>query len=92
MDWLEQELKSALARKEPSPGFSARVSTAARRPRIVAWPRWMAAAAAVILIAGGAAGYRQYQGMVAKEKVMLAMRIASGKLNRIQEQVMQVSR
>jgi hypothetical protein len=52
----------------------------------------MAAAAAVILIAGGAAGYRQYRGMVAKEKVMLAMRIASGKLNRIQEHVMQVSR
>ena len=30
MDWLEQELKQALERKEPSPDFAARVAAAAR--------------------------------------------------------------
>jgi hypothetical protein len=94
MDWLEQELKQALERKAPSPDFAARVAAAAagraapRRvmplPRPVRMlPRWLPVAAAVLLIAGGAA-YREHQGRVAKEQVMLAMRITAGKLNHIQ--------
>jgi hypothetical protein len=42
-------------------------------------------------MAGGAAAYREYEGRVAKEKVLLAMRITSGKLNRIQEHLKGVS-
>ena len=38
---------------------------------------------AVIMTSAGA-GYRWHQGQVAKEQVMLAMRIAGGKLNRVQ--------
>jgi len=90
MDWLEQELKQALERKQPPPGFAARVAAAAaggavqaRRP-VRMLPRWLPAAAAVLLIAGGGAAYREHQGRVAKDRVMLAMRITAGKLNHIQ--------
>jgi hypothetical protein len=56
-----------------------------RRPRVVVVPRWLPVAAAVLIIAGGSgAAWRRHEGMVAKEKVMLAMRITSGKLNHIQ--------
>lgn len=88
MDWLEEELKNALNRKEPSDGFDARVAAAARRAKVVAMPRrWMAAAAAVVVLAGAGEGYRWHRGQVAKDQVMLAMRIAGTKLNRVQMQI-----
>ena len=93
MDWLEQELKNALNRKEPSEGFDARVTqaaeAAARKPKVIPMPnrRWLAAAAAVIVLAGAGEGYRWHRGQVAKDQVMLAMRITAGKLNRVQMQI-----
>ena len=87
MDWLEQELKVALARKDPSPDFAARVAARARRGRVLAIRRWMAAAAAVVVLTGGGLEYREYRGREAKEQVMLAMRITAGKLNLIQNRV-----
>jgi hypothetical protein len=57
----------------------------ARRPRVFTLPRWLPAAAAVLVIVGGSgAAWRRHQGMVAKDQVMLAMRIAAGKLNHVQ--------
>jgi hypothetical protein len=93
MDWLEEELKNALNRKEPSEGFDARVKqaaeAAARKPRVVPMTkhRWLAAAAAIIVLAGAGEGYRWHRGQVAKDQVMLAMRITGGKLNRVQMQI-----
>jgi hypothetical protein len=88
MDWLEEELKHALSRKEPSEEFDARVTAAAQRRKVTTMPRrWLAAAAAVVLLAGAGERYRRYQGEVAKDQVMLAMRIAGGKLNRVQMQI-----
>jgi hypothetical protein len=92
MDWLEDELKQALGRKQPSADFEARVTAAAgRRPAlrfpVPAMPRWLAAAAAVLVISGAGAGYRYHRGQAAKEQVMLAMRITGSKLNRIQMQM-----
>lgn len=86
MDWLEQELKKALDRKMPPADFAARVKAAAAVPKR-RWymPRWMAAAAAVLLMAGGSVEYREYRGRVAKERVLLALRITAGKLTYIQE-------
>jgi hypothetical protein len=56
-----------------------------RRPRIFSLPRWLPVAAAVLVIAGsGEVAWRQHQGKVAKDQVMLAMRITAGKLNHIQ--------
>ena len=83
MDWLEQELKAALARKEPAPDFDTRV----RRRLVRPFPRWLAAAAAIVVIAGGGALYRRHQGEEAKDQVMLAMRIAGSKLNHVQSHV-----
>ncbi len=85
MDWLEQELKSALARKEPSAGFAARLR---RRPWIA--PRWVAAAAVLIVVGSGGLAWREHQGRVAKEQVMTAMRITSAKLKHIQGRVREV--
>ena len=86
MDWLEEELKQALARKEPSPDFESRVAAATRRKANVVrmTRRWMAAAAAVIALIGAGEGYRWHRGQEARDQVMLGMRIAGGKLNRVQ--------
>lgn len=98
MDWLEEELKRALARQEPAPGFAARVG-AGRTGRPGGYPaggpfvrRWLAVAASVIVLAGGGAGYRRHQGIQAKEQVMTAVRIAGGKLSRVQSHVREVGR
>lgn len=93
MDRLEEELRIALARKAPDPGFADRVTRAAAERRVIAFPlpRWaMAAAATVVLGVGGAMAYREHQGEVAKEQVMTAMRITAVKLNRIQAHVREV--
>ena len=42
---------------------------------------------AVIVLAGASEGYRWRRGQIAKDQVMLAMRIAGGKLNRVQMQI-----
>jgi len=89
MDWLEEELKSALTRKEPSEDFDARVRVATAPGKVVTMPgrRWLAAAAAVIVMVGAGEGYQWHRGQVAKEQVMLAMRITGAKLNRVQMQI-----
>ena len=79
MDWLEQELAQALARKEPAPGFDGRV-----RGRLHRRPQWLAIAATILVMVGAGEAWRQHEGQVAKEQVMTAMRIAGSKLNRVQ--------
>ncbi len=87
MDWLDAELKSALARKDPPADFAERVTAAASR-RVSGMPRWLPAAAAILIIAGGSGiAYREHQGRVAKEQVMLAMRITAAKLDHIQSHI-----
>jgi hypothetical protein len=83
MDWLEQELRQALARKDPPSGadFSLRLTSV--RP-------WLAAAAALIVAAGGTLSWREHQGRIAKEQVMTAMRITSARLSHIQTHVREV--
>ena len=79
MDWLEQELAKALARKEPAAGFHRRV-----RARMHRRPRWLAIAATILVMMGAGEAWRQHRGQLAKEQVMTAMRIAGSKLNRVQ--------
>ena len=95
MNPLEDELRAALGRQEPSPDFTARVlarvsSAPARagggyaaRP----WFRWVAALAASVLVAAGLAGYQRYQGERARSEVLLAVHIAGSKLNKAQKKV-----
>lgn len=98
---LDDELRSALRRHEPSPDFTERVLArvaaapvrAASRPWL-SWKttRWVAAVAALLLLtAGGALEYRQVQGERAKSQVLLAVRIAAHKLNKAQKKVQMIS-
>jgi hypothetical protein len=91
MDWLEEELKRALPRQEPAPGFAARVASR-RSASVVPVRRWLAVAASVVVLAGGGVGYRWHQGIQAKEQVMTAVRIAGSKLNQVQSHVREVGR
>jgi len=88
---LEDELRSALERREPSPDFTnrvlARVSGAPARRAARPWVRWVAALAASVLLAVGAVEYRRYQGERARSQVLLAVRIAGGKLRKAQKKV-----
>lgn len=87
MDWLEDELRKALARENPPAGFADRVT--GRKRKVLEMPRWYAAAvaAALLIATGGAYGFRRHQGIEAKREVMLAMRITSQKLNHVQAAV-----
>ena len=100
MNPLEQELKNALRREEPSADFTERVlarlrSTPARQPswsealrnffRLPAL-RWATAAALCLGLTVGFVAYRHHQETVARgerarQQVMLALHIASSKLN-----------
>jgi len=92
MDPLEEQLISALARKEAPAGFAGRVAARARESRVIrsSAPRWLPAAAAIVMAAGGGLAYRQHRGEIAKEQVMTAMKITAGKLHRIQAHVREV--
>ncbi len=114
MNPLDNELKSALRPREPSPGFARRVmqriegeskdrTSLGRRlaalggifrlPRV----RWAVAALACLAVVIGAIQYRRYQrmraeGEMARAQVMLALEIASDKLNVALGPVEQVER
>jgi hypothetical protein len=93
MSDFEHELRSALRREEPPSGFAARVmARTGSRPA----PRrsgWIAAAiAACLLLSMGGFEYRQYRGRKAKQELLLALEIASGKLNIAQKKVSALSR
>jgi hypothetical protein len=103
---LEDELKSALRRQEPPPGFTGRVLSAAHAPRThqPTWkerlalplPRtklyWATACvlACVLLAASGAEYRRRQQGELAKEQVVLAFRIAGEKLSFAQRKTLEI--
>lgn len=88
---LEDELRSAFGRREPSPDFTervlARVAAVPVHRRTRPWVRWAAPIAAALLLAAGSLEYRHYQGERAKAQVMLAVRIAGSKLNKAQKKV-----
>ena len=97
---FEDELRSALRRREPSPDFTARVLArvaSAQPPQTVQpWARrpllrWVSGIAATLILAAGAFEYRQYQGEQAKTQVLQAMRIAASKLNKAQKKVQMMS-
>jgi hypothetical protein len=100
---MDDELRNALRREEPPPGFADRVlQRAARGPfeqRQTSRPfvRWAAAAAVVAALAGGFQ-YRTIQqereerikGEAAKEQVVQALRIAGSKLHLVQAKIKEI--
>jgi hypothetical protein len=95
---IEQELQSALRRQQPSPDFTGRVLARIDAPHAApaAAPsrlrRWLAAAAALALLASGGARYYAHQQSVAEaervtQDIRLALQITSEKLAQVQARV-----
>jgi hypothetical protein len=95
---FEHQLRSVLERKDVPSGFAARVISKARGQRKVAgvwanWRRWTAVpvASSLLVLVIGIEQQRERrerrQGEAAKEQLMQALQITSGKLDRIQKKV-----
>ena len=90
MSRLDDELKIALRREEPPPGFVERVLARAdsRRPCHL-W--WAAAIASAVLLAAGVEFEHhrrvRVEGEQARARVMLALQITGSKLQFIKEKV-----
>jgi hypothetical protein len=90
---LDEELRSALRREDPSPGFARRVvmqaqSTPApktsRRPAML-WA--MAMAAMLVIGVTGTFEYRQMKAERAGREAVLALRITAEKLNQTRDKI-----
>lgn len=106
MTRFEEQLKSAMARREPPGDFTGRVLAAVARQqtpvaketfrqrfgRVWVWRLAPAVAASLALVGG--VMYEQHQrtvhGEEAKEKLLVAMQIAGSKLRRTQQHVIQI--
>jgi hypothetical protein len=96
---LEEELKLALQRKEPPPGFRERVLRQAESSPYVRQPllsyRNLAAAALLTLLIGGTTAHfieERREGERAKEQVLQALRITSQTLRDTREHIHQLSK
>ena len=82
---LESDLKRALRRESPDPGFASRVMQRIEHDEPPRRPVWYRAAAASFLLAAVLGGYathkavEHHKGERAKEQVLEAMRIAGEK-------------
>jgi hypothetical protein len=99
---FEQQLQEALARKEPSQDFAKRVleKTNGGQPGVLerlrawcfgrSWVWRLAPVMAALLLVSGGAVYREHErtrGELAKDQLLIAMRIAGSKLHETQQQV-----
>lgn len=92
---LEDELKLALRRKQPPPGFRQRVLAATRRPRRAYAYRSIAAAVLLTAILGGTTAHyveQRREGERAKEQVLEALRITSHTLRDTREHIHELSK
>lgn len=90
---LEDELKLALQRKEPPPGFRQRVLAATRRPRHPF--RSLAAAALLTVLIGGTTAHfieQRREGERAKEQVLQALRITSHELRDTRQHIHELTK
>jgi hypothetical protein len=90
MSRLDEELKMALRREPPPPGFAERVLAGAGKRRS-GRPWWAAAIAATLLVAVGLEfeheRHLRAKGEQAKQHVMLALQITGSKLHYVQEKI-----
>lgn len=90
MSRLDDELRFALRRVEPSPDFAGRVLEGARPARKQrSW--WPVAIAAALMLAAGLdyehERRRRVEGELAKARVMLALQITGSKLHHVKEKI-----
>jgi hypothetical protein len=92
---FEDQLRNALARKEPPDGFTERVIARVERHRSRRsfWKPWAAGCLAASLLAG-AWGLKEFEdrrnrerGQAARAQLLQALQITSSKLHRIQKKV-----
>lgn len=92
---FEDQLRRALARREPSADFTARVVARATRSTSrgfpAQWRAWAAAGIAASFLVGGLGidwqRQQQERGLEARAQLLQAMQITSSKLQRIQKRV-----
>ena len=96
---LEDDLRRALRRESPAPGFASRVLHRIEHDRLSRTPRrwWRAVAASLTLTAllGGLGAHtvrerRRIEGERAREQVLLALRIAGEKVRYAQTEVQSI--
>ena len=91
---LEDELRAALRRADPSPGFTTRVVARAQSKPALKAPRrpvmiWAAAMAAMLMIGLTTTyEYRQMKAERAAQEAVMALRIAANKLNMTRDKVL----
>ena len=101
MSQFERDLREALRRKEPPPGFAGRVIARARevdqQRAARSWWKWswrwsMAAAMMVILFAGGTLYQerRRQEAERSKDQLLLALRVTGAKVRVVQERLSQI--
>ena len=97
---LERDLRQALQRKQPSPGFAARVLANIPKEKSNRWAHWlgtpalawaMVAVFVLMLGVGSLAYYHHRQelarGRAARQQLFLALRITGAKLQLAQQRV-----
>lgn len=90
---FEHDLRGALRRQSPAPGFANRVLQRIERDERRTRPVWWRAAAASLTLAallGGYAVHRQREGERAREELLRAMSIASEKVRYAQQEVQSI--
>lgn len=99
---FEEHLREALLRKQPSQDFAKRVLEKTQEQRAPirkwwfqrAWPWQFAPVMAALILVSGAVMYHEHQrtvrGEIAKEQLLVAVRIAGSKLHEAQEHVMHI--
>jgi hypothetical protein len=93
MEDFEQQLRNALARKEPSPSFARKILAAPTPPpaRPQVYWHWASALAAMILISSVFLVQQERQeraaGENAKARLQLALKITVSELSKIQKTV-----
>jgi hypothetical protein len=90
---IEDNLRAALRREDPPPGFASRVLERMPPRRNHAWQHWRWAAAAAVLVVFVFSGveYRRAQqrmaGERAKQQLMLALQITGSKVHVVQQKI-----
>jgi hypothetical protein len=92
MKSFENELRSALTRRNPPEGFSERVISAIGRRRPHAYRRWLGAAAVLVLMLASVFEHERRQRIEARtasEELVRAMEIVNAKLDSARQRVIE---
>jgi len=95
MNQVERDLRESLRRRQPPPGFAAKVLARTRQfePRRTSW-MWLGAAALVLLMIGGISFLqeqrRQAEGEKAKQQLLAGLRITGSKLIEVKSRLARI--